>query len=85
MLIVHLKHIIIIFRKGHTILVVVGRTQYSYSSKLQPEKATKKEVISGKESSVFDYKARPEETVRVKPPIPVSCPSLVPRVSYTFL
>lgn len=39
-----------------------------------------KKPVSGKAFPVFDYKAKPEEILRIKSPNPASCPSTVPSV-----
>jgi len=64
--------IIMISKKGHAVLVVLGRKQHSYSSKLQTVNVANKEPISKENFPVFDYKFKSEETLRVKPPISVS-------------
>ena len=74
-----------ISKKGHAILVMLGRTQHSYSSKLQPVNVANKEPVSEKNFPFFDYKSKYEETLRVKAPISVSGSLHGPQVFYMFL
>lgn len=72
---------IIISKKGHTIC---GGKITALIQVITWE-TTNEESVSGKGFAVFDYKAKPEKSLKVKVPNPVSCPSIGPSIYYVFL